>query len=72
MSAKWDRDAGFERGNNLEPDGHPGSPEANWGRWTEERRNHLPFSYSQIHFSCEIAVPLEYRVPSGHDETRAD
>lgn len=66
MSAKWDSGAGT----NGEPESGAAAPEAGWGPWVEEGRNRLPFSYSQIDFSCEIAVRLEYRVPSGHDDTR--
>ena len=72
MSAKWDRDAGFEPGSNRAPENRPGPPETGWGPWVKDWPNRLPFSYSRMDFSCEIAVRLEYRVPSGHDDKRPD
>ena len=69
MSAKFVGKDWTAPGQSLEPVGENVNREIDCRSLFQQEASRLPFSYSQIYFSCEIEVRQDYRRFSRHEET---
>lgn len=69
MSAKFVGKDWTAPGQSLEPVDEDVNREIDCRSLFQQEASRLPFSYSQIYFSCEIAIRRDYRRFITHEET---